>query len=632
MSYTGNRNMRLYEMAKAAAKEKGLWGELPSKKDYRKASDYLGFTKETKADAEKQAREEGLVSKSDIKRRIYEIMIRRLPQDFLEDSDTFAAEATYNYRPIGSLGVMTRFISKLVQILEVQVGTKMKERKAVPITIQPTRFLIPFTQIISNVANNNLNYHPLYGMIRLSKGAYGFRHMEKYGGIAKGAYRPLSEVEKKKHWKKVLIGTAAAGILAFLSGEDDDGKTKAEKLFGFPVRITANGTGDWQKNKQLLETGWQPYSIQIGKRWFGYQYTPLVLALAPVGFYRDFHKYQDKYEGDWKDRFKGMMSAMVRGFTVLGDMTFLASLSNIIGVFSSPSIDQQLSKVGGMLRRAATTVVKPNLMTQINKQVMDWANADMLDRDGITSELLKFTPIVRNKYYNRLNTLGEYIPVDASVFLSKVEEHPYYTWLIENNAYISVPDKKSFNEYDLSEAMARNPDREEWFNFMKIRGDYIKKGLDNIKDKGYDKERVQDEVRSLSAKATSAAKSALFGYINIKDETPYKAKWYKMVQYGIIFPKYSKSQIEIGGETYQLSDELKAKMQDKVNEIYVEILGDDGIFKMSAEKAGKLMNEITDDGNSCEMRDRAKKCFDSATGFAEDEMEDIIIKEGKLLK
>lgn len=79
----------------------------------------------------------------------------------------------------------------------------------------------------------------------------------------------------------------------------------------------------------------------------------------------------------------------------MGDMTFLASLTDMLDAILAPSIEKAQSNVGRFLRSAATTFIKPNLLTQLGKNVMDWQNKTMKDRKGLGAELFKYTPVVR---------------------------------------------------------------------------------------------------------------------------------------------------------------------------------------------------------------------------------------------
>lgn len=143
----------------------------------------------------------------------------------------------------------------------------------------------------------------LCGGFRYLKGGMGFPLMEDHY-LGRGTWKSYNETERRKQLSKAVIGTTVMSLLFYLTGDDDDdGVNNFEKLFGIPFEITANGTGDWSKNKQLLQQGWMPYSIRIGDKYIGYQYTPLVMILSPIGFFRDAQKYNDEYKDE--DLLKG---------------------------------------------------------------------------------------------------------------------------------------------------------------------------------------------------------------------------------------------------------------------------------------------------------------------------------------
>ncbi len=86
------------------------------------------------------------------------------PTQMTEDAYNFAAHGTFNYESDGTLGAFTNAVSKA---LDVKVGG-----------VQPGRFVVPFTRIITNVVNNALDYSPV-GLIRAAKGARGFKSFDE---------------------------------------------------------------------------------------------------------------------------------------------------------------------------------------------------------------------------------------------------------------------------------------------------------------------------------------------------------------------------------------------------------------------------------------------------------------------
>src|SRR5206468_2245156 len=56
--------------------------------------------------------------------------------------------------------------------------------------------------------------------------------------------------------------------------------------------VTGSGPGTGDQQRQLKETGWIPYSVKIGTRYYSYVNTPLAIPLAVLGNFFDAMKYK----------------------------------------------------------------------------------------------------------------------------------------------------------------------------------------------------------------------------------------------------------------------------------------------------------------------------------------------------
>ena len=97
------------------------------------------------------------------------------------------------------------------------------------------RFAVPFTNLITNVANEGVNYSPV-GFWRAAK-----------GGSITGNMKKFTDDDRAILMTKAVLGTTAMVAAYALSGigGDDEGE---EPL----IQITAEGYGDFKKNKDLL--------------------------------------------------------------------------------------------------------------------------------------------------------------------------------------------------------------------------------------------------------------------------------------------------------------------------------------------------------------------------------------------
>ena len=196
------------------------------------------------------------------------------PQEMKEESYGFAAKGTFIHESEGTLGALTNALSGMLDAVNIR-------------GVKPLRFVIPFTRIITNVVNNTLDYTPV-GLIRAARGVRGFRTFEQ-SQLTKPAFKELTREERK-----TLIAKAALGITLTAAFQ-------ALHIAG-AITITGGGPDDENKKRQLRESGWQPYSIKIGNKWYSYQYTPLVFMLGYLGNMNDADKYLEDDEDTFGKR------------------------------------------------------------------------------------------------------------------------------------------------------------------------------------------------------------------------------------------------------------------------------------------------------------------------------------------
>jgi hypothetical protein len=55
----------------------------------------------------------------------------------------------------------------------------------------------------------------------------------------------------------------------------------------------ATGPRTADQRKQLQETGWIPYSIKVGDKYYSYGWTPAAIPIAILGNYLDAKKYKN---------------------------------------------------------------------------------------------------------------------------------------------------------------------------------------------------------------------------------------------------------------------------------------------------------------------------------------------------
>jgi len=478
LSYSANKEMREYQLARMQAKKDGL-----HRVTIKDIQDRLFNTQQRIADAEAQARQEGLKGR-DYKRRVFELVEQSRPVEMVDDAATYASRATFNYRPEGTLGVLTDAINSATT--GVDVGG-----------FKPLKLLVPFTNIISNVANNTIDYTP-YGYVRAMKGGVG------WSGMKKGKWREYTLEERQDELVKASIGLIAMAAMYSLTEPDD----KENSL----IEITAGGTGDFKKNYELKQLGWKEYSIRIGNEWISYQYSPLALALAPIGFLRDREKYHK--ETVLEDGVGAIFSySLYNSMKFMLDMTFMGTLNNVVGAISSDNPRSGMEMLTNTASNTAKGFITPNLFTQTMKQYNEWFNIPTKDAHTVIEKLYKDVPVVKNGLYDKLNALGDPVVLQTDRIETNVKNDVIWEFIVKNNAFIGTPSKRSIV---IEKPKPRECTNEEYYNFIKERGRIIKFNIESLMERAkknpseYTKEKIQESIDSYKKEATKLAKSRVF--------------------------------------------------------------------------------------------------------------------------
>lgn len=186
-----------------------------------------------------------------------------------------------------------------------------KWRDAIDVVgIKPLRFVIPFVETPANVFKVGFRATPA-----------GFFNKAK------------TEREAARDFGSALFGSLLLIPLA---------------MWAAAGRISGSGPSDKKEKDALYRTGWQPYSIKIGDRWYSYlNITPVNTALSWVGNYYDGFNF-DNITPDTA----GIMSLTIRNAKSLLDQSFLSGLNGLVSALNGTASEQQT-----WINRFATAVV-----------------------------------------------------------------------------------------------------------------------------------------------------------------------------------------------------------------------------------------------------------------------------------
>ena len=505
------------------------------------------------------------------KRRFFELMEQSLPDEMAADMDDFASRGTFNYATEGRLGKVTDTIAALTNTKGLKAG----------------KFVVPFTRIVSNVANRYLDWSP-YGYYRAMKGGIGYKPRTETGTKYS---REFTREEMFKEYIKASLGTLAAVALYSMtasSGDDDD----SDGLF----EITAAGTGDYRKNYNIKETGWQPYSIRVGNRWYSYMNTPMAIPLTAIGSLKDLSKYKgvDLEDKEWDTKAQVVLWNTLKYFT---DLTFLRGLSEFMTNFS----EEDPFKVANYLKRfsgnAAKGFVMPNLATQVSRKIQGVMELPMKEADTILKKIYRDMPIARRGLKDMVNGLGEPVVPDTDRYISEVESDPVWDMIVDNNAWLLKP-PKNLSLYDLETGEQRMVEPDEYYEYNKLRGQNIKSQIEGNMDslKEMKPQEVRETIKDIESKAGKEAKADLllgrisYGLSDIKKQDPDAFEVLK--DYKGFFDASSSVSIYVSGEERfmkqpELDEYRKLSLENYVKEIR-RVTGDLNREKMDKMKAREI--------------------------------------------
>ena len=478
VAFEGLRQMRSFQMAykKAAAENEGM-----SRKELRdKTLEILNRNDETKDKVIKQAEKErkeretelsnqlanGEITKDEYKKqmdfartderfRIHELLEEGRPEEIMQEAKDYAARGTFNYQPTGLLGMLSTHMNSASR------------------DFPPLKFVIPFVNVISNVANETLNYTPV-----------GFVRGVREGGTITGLkpQRDWNAQHRTELMIKATMGTALMGTVYLLTKLNDDDDEPI-------LEITTNGFGDYKKNKELAETGWQQYSLRVKNpitgeysAWISYKTTPFMVGLSYIGALNDADKYRGEDISENGYAKAGFAStALMRSFL---DQTFLSSGEDFLSAMFDERDENLIDNVGESLKKTAGGILLPNFYTQTAQKISEIMDIPQKDiKETYLGRMLRDVPVARNKYNNMINAFGDEVTYDTDLMFSTEKGKP------EDKLWKLVIDKKQTigsatapeTYIDKSGKEVQVTD-EQGYQFAKIRGTFIKKYLENNYD------------------------------------------------------------------------------------------------------------------------------------------------------
>jgi hypothetical protein len=422
-------------MAYNIAREEGKTN--PDMKIRKRVDEILNNTSENVAAAKEQATKEGYIDGSRRhKRRVYEIMEQGRDKDLTKQSEDYGTRVTLNYEPEG----FTRPLYKLATA--IQKSTKV------------TKMFIPFTRIIINLTENSLNYAGA-GYWKAITGSTG----------AESGRRKLTPDERADFAIKSSIGIGAYILLSGLTGDDE------EDMF----EITGNGTGDIQKNFELMKSGWRPYSIKLKDgRYISYKDWPVMPVLAAIGAQHDADKYTDSKEPTPQSKI-----AMAGFVNSLWDKSVMKGLQDMLEIVSPKQEYNQATNIGDRLiswgSDQAKSVAISNFTQQTIKMINEYGENPIKAAKGV-ERLYRDVPYLNDGLNPIIDVFGEPVTPKTSerllpITVGKPSKDKILNMFNENGVFIGKPQERTIL---LDDDTSRPMTDQEYYEFTKLSGKITK--------------------------------------------------------------------------------------------------------------------------------------------------------------
>ena len=470
------------------AKRQGLTG-----KDADKAvREAMGYTPEAIKAAGEKAKQEAAQGQipndaPSVTLRTYEIIEQARDPEIVARARQYASQQIMTNTPTGTIGKVARSLNQLLNEIPV------------------LNFVIPVVNFAANAMSRAVQYMPITAAIRevahdatKMAGGRSLRNIysEKWSSLKNGDF------DTELRLRRAAIGMVSMAVLMSMLNDDEDDKNLLSELLGKKVKIHGFGPGtqfNRQKNYQLQESGWIPYSIQVGDRYISYRnYPALNVILATMGEYNDAVRYGKLSRKEAGER---LSFAIVNSFKVISEMGFLTSINTVTAAI----LEGDAKSVENVLTRTA----QGELVPKFQKNIVNLFDPKVYSAHDIQTMTTRGLPVI-NSFANvpLVNALGEPIEKDwvDRIALWKKDSYSKYGPIWDANTdhkyFIPVPSR-----YDLEKKFGRLLTDEEFNQYFKLRGEQIvsawKPELAKLSDADYAR-KMDQETRFADYKALVA--------------------------------------------------------------------------------------------------------------------------------
>lgn len=300
------------------------------------------------------------------------------------------------------------------------------------------KILLPFVRTPANIFNYTLERTPLAPLMS------SFRADLKAGG----ARRDLA------------VARLSSGTMLMLTAVD----------MAMSGVISGSGPVDPKEREALMRTGWQPYSVKIGDRWYAYnRLDPIGSTLGLAAGFAESSINADWESIDPADFEEAFVGAVASVASNMMSKTYLSGLDEFFDAMSDPTRYGE-----GYARRLAGSIV-PAISGEVARQVDPYlrdANTmmDAIKRriPGLSEEL----PLARDVWGRPISYqsgLGQTYDIFSPIYSKKENPEPIDKEILDQGFQISKPSKNGiFRGVD----MGRYPHA--YSRFLELAGNELK--------------------------------------------------------------------------------------------------------------------------------------------------------------
>lgn len=367
----------------------------------------MGWTQEARTKAAAQAKAEGLAGNL-AARRTQELLEQSRPETLMDNARDFAFEGTFNNDVYGVLGSATHAFE----------GFSRRHPYF--------RLVIPFMRVITNIFNSGMNWTPV-GYWRGAR-AQGFKLLVgKADQTGKLFGREVTDPTAIGDlYAKATLGSLALGGIAMAAGQYILDKNPK-------FMVSGSGPTDPDQRKFLTQSGWLPYSVKIGDRYYAYQNQTWAVPLAIVGHYLDAVRYRKLSQEDAVNRAAFAVASFAN---VVLQGSWLQGMSSFMQSANQDSARNPLKGLPQQAIRTGSSFVVPNALRQIDQ----FFDPTKYKAEDIRAMMLNQVPFVRSQNLPDLNVWGQPVSAPSSkAFTSSVGGDSLTQMLAGRRLFPSVP-------------------------------------------------------------------------------------------------------------------------------------------------------------------------------------------------